>query len=182
MADKEKLTKVQVFSDYSIKEHNDKETKILETTKYSEMANVYMREFVIKQDKAIIITWLKALGEKQLLDVYNWIKEVMEERNINKETNKMTTDKEILNSDGSRNWQANILLDNVKRLEAEYARLRQTLQEIKEIAETCMSKDTCYDCDYCDTCDIDDAEIPTYDVCNLILQKISEVTNESSLV
>lgn len=82
MTDKEKLTKVQVFCDYTVKESNDKETKILETTKYSEMANAYMRELVIKQDKAIITTWLKALGEKQLLDVYSWIKEVMKERKL----------------------------------------------------------------------------------------------------
>ena len=31
---------------------------------------------------------------------------------------------EIINSDGSRNWQANILLDNVKRLEQENKELK----------------------------------------------------------
>lgn len=31
---------------------------------------------------------------------------------------------EIMNSDGSRNWQANILLDNVKRLEQENKELK----------------------------------------------------------
>ena len=30
---------------------------------------------------------------------------------------------EIINSDGSRNWQANILLDNIKRLEQENKKL-----------------------------------------------------------
>ena len=32
---------------------------------------------------------------------------------------------EIINSDGSRNWQANILLDNVKRLEQENKQLKE---------------------------------------------------------
>ena len=40
------------------------------------------------------------------------------------------TDKEIINADGTRNWQANILLDNVKRLEAENSDLKQQLAEI----------------------------------------------------
>lgn len=35
--------------------------------------------------------------------------------------------KEIINSDGSRNWEANILLDNVKRLEQENAELKNIL-------------------------------------------------------
>ena len=79
----ERLTKVQVFYDYTVKESNDKEIKILETTKFSDMVNPYMRELVIKQDKVIITTWLKALSDKALLDVYNWIKEIMKERDIN---------------------------------------------------------------------------------------------------
>lgn len=33
-------------------------------------------------------------------------------------------DKEIINADGSRNWEANILLDNIKRLEQENAELK----------------------------------------------------------
>ena len=37
---------------------------------------------------------------------------------------------EIINSDGTRNWQANILLDNVKRLEQERDEL---LEEIKQL-------------------------------------------------
>jgi predicted RNase H-like nuclease (RuvC/YqgF family) len=32
---------------------------------------------------------------------------------------------EIMNPDGSRNWQANILLDNIKRLEQERNELKQ---------------------------------------------------------
>ena len=34
------------------------------------------------------------------------------------------TNKEVVNADGSRNWQANILLDNIKRLEQENAELK----------------------------------------------------------
>lgn len=41
-------------------------------------------------------------------------------------------DKEILNSDGSRNYQANILLDNVKRLEKENERLKARLRPLED--------------------------------------------------
>lgn len=34
---------------------------------------------------------------------------------------------EIINSDGSRNWQANILLDNIKRLEQENKELKSNV-------------------------------------------------------
>ena len=55
---------------------------------------------------------------------------------------------------------------------------RQTLQEIKAIAEQCMNKDTCYDCEYFDDCYIEDAEIPTYDICKLLIQKITKAESE----
>ena len=64
-------------------------------------------------------------------------------------------------------------LNTVK--EAETRKLHKTLTEIKEIAETCINKDICTFCDYSEKCHIEDEEIPTYDVCKLILQKISEV-------
>lgn len=38
---------------------------------------------------------------------------------------------EIINSDGSRNWQANILLDNVKRLEQENKELKSQRDEAR---------------------------------------------------
>ena len=53
--------------------------------------------------------------------------------------------------------------------------LKDCLTEIKEIAENCMKQDICTTCDNSDKCHIEDEEIPTYDVCKLILQKISEV-------
>ena len=59
------------------------------------------------------------------------------------------------------------LADNNKKL-------RQCLTEIKAIAEQCIKQDICTTCDYSDKCYIEDEEIPTYDVCKLILQKISE--------
>ena len=38
----------------------------------------------------------------------------------------------ILNPDGSRNWQANILLDNVRRLETEKQELEQEIENLKQ--------------------------------------------------
>ena len=53
---------------------------------------------------------------------------------------------------------------------------KQTIIEIKEIAEICKCHNTdgCYECKYFDDCEVEDEEIPTRDVCKLILQKISE--------
>ena len=62
-------------------------------------------------------------------------------------------------------------------LQIENDKLKQTLTEIKEIAEHCIKQDICTTCDNGDKCHIEDEEIPTYDVCKLILQKISEVEN-----
>ena len=53
-------------------------------------------------------------------------------------------------------------------------KLKQALQEIKEIANICLNQDVCAFCKYSDNCYIEDEEIPTYDVCKLILQKIKE--------
>lgn len=39
-------------------------------------------------------------------------------------------DKEITNADGSRNWEANILFDNVKRLEQENAELKEEVKQL----------------------------------------------------
>ena len=54
-------------------------------------------------------------------------------------------------------------------------KLYKTLTEIKEIAEHCIKQDICTTCDNSEQCHIEDEEVPTYDVCKLILQKISEV-------
>ena len=61
--------------------------------------------------------------------------------------------------------------------EGKMKNIKQTLADIKEIAEHCIKQDICTTCDYSDKCHIEDEEIPTYDVCKLILQKISEVKN-----
>ena len=39
---------------------------------------------------------------------------------------------EIINADGSRNWQANILLDNIKRLEQENKELKEKIIKLTE--------------------------------------------------
>ncbi|MBQ1769100.1 MAG: hypothetical protein IIZ99_00150 [Turicibacter sp.] len=52
------------------------------------------------------------------------------------------------------------------------------LQEIKEIAKQCMNKDICYACEYVDDCYIEDAEIPTYDICKLLIQEITKAEEE----
>ena len=72
----------------------------------------------------------------------------------------------------SENKHLNDLLNQALK---DYEKAMQTLTEIKEIAEHCMQQDICTTCDYSDRCYIEDEEIPTYDVCKLLLQKISEV-------
>jgi hypothetical protein len=67
------------------------------------------------------------------------------------------------------------LLEDLSKRREKIIKLKQTLIEIKEIAEHCMKQDICTICDYSDKCHIEDEEIPTYDVCKVILQKISEV-------
>ena len=55
---------------------------------------------------------------------------------------------------------------------------KEKKQEIKEIAESCMNKDECLECEYSDDCYIEDAEIPTYDICKLLIQKIAKAEEE----
>jgi hypothetical protein len=59
-------------------------------------------------------------------------------KNFGKE---VETEEEILNADGSSNWQANILLDNVKRLEQENAELKAENERLKALCDTYK---TCY--------------------------------------
>ena len=64
------------------------------------------------------------------------------------------------------------------RLTCENRRLEDLQQEIKTIAETCMTKDACFECKYSDDCYIEDPEIPTYDICKLLIQKITKAEEE----
>jgi chromosome segregation ATPase len=101
-------------------------------------------------------------------------------------------DKGLITSTGKMNYQ---LLQEYDKLKAENKELKnqiedvdvlcsekeslidkclQTLTDIKEIAEHCIKQDICTTCDNSEKCHIEDEEIPTYDVCKLILQKISE--------
>jgi hypothetical protein len=69
--------------------------------------------------------------------------------------------------------------ENNKKLKQEIDKYKQTLEEIRETSKQCMAKDLCsIDCDYADRCCIEDAEVPTYDICKLIIEKISEVLND----
>lgn len=52
------------------------------------------------------------------------------------------------------------------------------LTKIREILIHCMKQDICTTCDYSDKCHIEDEEIPSYDVCKLLLNIIDEVDNE----
>lgn len=51
---------------------------------------------------------------------------------------------EIINSDGTRNWGANILLDNIKRLEQENKQMKSALEEIKN--DIMSNKSVCTEC------------------------------------
>lgn len=75
----------KVTTDYLVKNNTDEELTILEkeTHTFEEMAHDYVRELVIKKDRAVILTWLNALGDKELLDVYTMLDSVMKERGIN---------------------------------------------------------------------------------------------------
>ena len=93
-------------------------------------------------------------------------------------THKMILEKDYikqLDQLKSENKHLNDLLNQALK---ELEKARETLTEIKKIAEHCINKDICTFCDYSDKCYIEDEEIPTYDVCKLILQKISEVEDE----
>ena len=66
----------------------------------------------------------------------------------------------------------------IENLEFQRTNLKQALQEIKEIANVCLNQDVCAFCNYSDNCYMEDKEIPTYDICKLILQKINEEEDE----
>ena len=73
-------------------------------------------------------------------------------------------------------YKANLKL--CKYQERQINKLATCIEDIKEIAEHCIKQDICTFCDNSEKCHIEDEEIPTYDVCKLILKKISEVLDE----
>ena len=79
---KEEFETVKVFFDYTVKKNNDKETIIIETEKFSDIANSYMRELQIKKDDALMNTWFNALNEKDLLHIHTLLETIMKERGI----------------------------------------------------------------------------------------------------
>ena len=98
---------------------------------------------------------------------------------------------EIINADGSRNWEANILLDNIKRLEQENKELkelkckfkeyctcdtesyRSALEEIREMITVCGEEYKCKRCKFNNLCSEKDSLIPNVE--EVILDKINEV-------
>lgn len=76
-------TTVKYFIDYSVKENNDKETIMLETERFSNIANAYMREITIQKDNYFLTTWFNSLGDNELVHIHNLMKTVMAERGIN---------------------------------------------------------------------------------------------------
>jgi hypothetical protein len=103
----------------------------------------------------------------------NWHKTSDEISKANSEyTAKLKTENDGLKEALNESCLHNLTLMTGQRI------LLQILTEIKEIAEHCIKQDVCTTCDNSDKCHIEDEEIPTYDVCKLILQKISEVEDE----
>ena len=53
-------------------------------------------------------------------------------------------------------------------------KLKQTLTELGTILTHCMQQDICTTCDYSEECNLGDEEIPTYDICKFLLNKINQ--------
>ena len=79
------MEQYKVETSYEIISNTDEETVIGEIEKhtFADYVQNYVRALVIKKDKDIISTWLHALGDNELRNVYNLIKEIMKERGIN---------------------------------------------------------------------------------------------------
>lgn len=77
--------KYTVTTNFTVKDNTDEEIRLIEkeTYTFADMAHSYARELAIKKDRALILTWFNALGDKELLDVYMLLDGVMKERNIN---------------------------------------------------------------------------------------------------
>ena len=92
---------------------------------------------------------------------------------------------EIINADGSRNWQANILLDNVKRLEQENKELKETVKDLNQSIQNCnIQRTKMYKtleeirkkCNWVNECSVTNDNLWEYDE---ILEIINEVLNEN---
>lgn len=53
-------------------------------------------------------------------------------------------------------------------------RFKSFLNELKELVIHCSKQDICTTCDYSEECNLGDEEIPTYDICKFILNKINQ--------
>ena len=78
----------KVTTDYTVKNNTDKEVTLLEENAYTlpkmprDYARKLIREYIIKKDKLVITTCLNALKDKELLEVYTILNDVMKERGI----------------------------------------------------------------------------------------------------
>ena len=107
----------------------------------------------IKAENERLSSWL-ASSEKQRMEVCNVIHKkkeqiqtlkymLFDEKEIPKD--KFTMYYRIAQNERRTKSHRDLCTNIVKKY-------KQTLQEIKEIAEQCMNKDTCYDCKYYDDC------------------------------
>ena len=139
--------------------------------------NYIMQKLISKEQECDV---LRKLAETHLAETINM------QRELDQLTEELAIS--IQENEEGREINAELKADNEhlseKEKEArhyleEAYKFKQALTEIKEIAEHCVKQDICTTCDNSDKCHIEDEEIPTYDVCKLILQKIKEVIDEN---
>ena len=80
---------------------------------------------------------------------------------------------------GSELRYANIAMKNKYRKEVNkqresIERFKTFLNELKELLNHCSKQDICTTCDYSEECNLGDEEIPTYDICKFLLNKINQ--------
>ena len=63
---------------------------------------------------------------------------------------------------------------NTTKLVNKVMKLEKTLTELGTILTHCMQQDICTTCDYSEECNLGDEEIPTYDICKFLLNKINQ--------
>lgn len=63
---------------------------------------------------------------------------------------------------------------SIFKVERNERKLKQTLTELGTILTHCMQQDICTTCDYSEECNLGDEEIPTYDICKFLLNKINQ--------
>lgn len=95
---------------------------------------------------------------------------------------------EIINADGSRNWQANILLDNIKRLEQEnkyfeilVKSLYKRIEELEKENEALAFRERLYKADY-EASEQENKELKNKNICRETCEYFKRICNENSLL